>query len=200
MTTTFMGSSEPWETQTTRNFTAFDEVYLQRLRNGDDETAKHFNLYFRRLVRLKLWKKFDVLREDELVNDVMAAAMEKIMRGEPRDAAHLPGYICGICANMTKRELRPSASNERVEADFERIPDGTKTIEERLQESEKAKAVRKVLSGLGRRDREVLVDLFYHERKRDEICEKHGVTRDQLRMILFHARQRFQRDWEKQTS
>ena len=33
----------------------FDAAYLERLRAGDEETAKHFNGYFRRVLRLKLW-------------------------------------------------------------------------------------------------------------------------------------------------
>ena len=79
--------------------------------------------------------------------------------------------------------------------DVERIPDGAKTTEVRLEEREKAEAVRKTLSTLRRRDRDVLVDLFYNEVSRKEVCDKHGVTGDQLRLILFYAVRRFQKQW-----
>ena len=36
----------------------FDENYLVRLRSGDEDTAKHFDSYFRRMLRIKLWAKY----------------------------------------------------------------------------------------------------------------------------------------------
>jgi DNA-directed RNA polymerase specialized sigma24 family protein len=73
--------------------------------------------------------------------------------------------------------------------------DRAETCEERLFAEERAEAVRKVLGTLGRRDRGVLVDLFYKELTRAEVCGKYGVTRQQLRLILFHARERFRKGW-----
>jgi len=67
----------------------FDEAYLARLRAGDDDTARHFDGHFRRLVRLQLWGRFSPDRVSELVDDVMAAVIEKVMSGEPREAACL---------------------------------------------------------------------------------------------------------------
>jgi RNA polymerase sigma factor (sigma-70 family) len=174
----------------------FDAAYLQRLRNGDDETAKHFDHYFRRLVRAKVWGKFTCQREEDLVDDVMAAAIENIMRGQPRDASRLAAYVCGIFSNSMKRAVRPGRRDAAfVPVDLERVSDGAKTAERRMEEKEKAEAVRKTLSALSRRDREVLIDLFYHELSREEVCQKHAVTNAQLRLILFYAVRRFQKKW-----
>src|ERR1700689_2195767 len=38
-------------------------------------------------------------RERELIEDVTAAPLEDILRGQPKDPARLPAYVCGICAN-----------------------------------------------------------------------------------------------------
>ncbi len=81
----------------------FDENYLTRLRSGDEETAKHFTAYFRRMLRIKLWAKFGRSIQDDLMEDVLAAALEKIMNGEPRDPSCLAAYVGGICANLAKR-------------------------------------------------------------------------------------------------
>jgi RNA polymerase sigma factor (sigma-70 family) len=174
----------------------FDDAYLERLRGGDDETAKHFDRYFRRLVRAKAWGKFNRQVEEELVDDVMAAAIENIMQGHPQEASRLPAYICGIFSNHMKRAMRPVRLNEAfVPFDLERVSDGAKTTELRMEEREKAQAVSKTLEALSRRDRQVLVDLFYNELSRKEVCGKHGVTGDQLRLILFYAIRRFQKKW-----
>jgi DNA-directed RNA polymerase specialized sigma24 family protein len=63
---------------------------------------------------------------------------------------------------------------------------------------ERAKTVRAVLATLKARDRDILVDLFYRELDRDEVCKQRGVTREQLRLVLFRARGRFQQQWRKE--
>jgi len=174
----------------------FDEAYLQRLRSGDDETARHFDRHFRRLLRAKVWGKFNRQREEDLVDDVMAAAIENIMQGKLSDASSLPAYVCGILTNSIKRALRTARPQSiSIRFEVERIPDRAKSTELRLEERERAEAVTKTLSSLSQRDREVLVDLFYHELSRREVCDKHGVTGDQLRLILFYAVRRFQKKW-----
>jgi RNA polymerase sigma factor (sigma-70 family) len=174
----------------------FDAAYLQRLRSGDDETAKHFDRYFRRLVSAKVWGRFTRQLEHDLVDDVMAAVFENIMRGEPRDASRLPAYVFGILSNSTKRALRAARrDSDFVAIEHDRMSDGAQTADRRIEEREKQEAVLKTLGALSRRDREVLLDLFFHELSRKECCEKHCVTSDQLRLILFYAIRRFQKRW-----
>jgi RNA polymerase sigma factor (sigma-70 family) len=174
----------------------FDAAYLQRLRNGDDETAKHFDCNFRRLIRARVRGRFNQQLQQDLVDDVMATAVENIMRGAPRDAARLPGYIFGILSNSTKKALRPTRRGcDFVQLDFDRLSDGAETTDRRIEEREEAEAVSKTLRTLSDRDREVLVDLYYLELSRPEVCEKHRVTHGQLRLILFYAIRRFQKKW-----
>jgi hypothetical protein len=90
---------------------SFGEDYLARLRSGDDETLKHFNDHFRRLIRLKFWGQFNPERAEELTNDVMAAAREKIAQGAPELANRLPGYILGICASLANKQTQQSADS-----------------------------------------------------------------------------------------
>jgi len=176
----------------------FNDLYLIRLRNGEHETAQHFYQYSRRLLRNHLWGKVPPERADELIQDAISAAMEKIMQGEPRDASRLPAYVRAIGSNMAKQAMRPGSSKDFVELDFERISDTARTPETLLQASETSEAVHEVLHSLPKRDREVLVDLFFNQFDRDEVCQKYHVTRCQLRLILFHARGRFQKLWRKQ--
>jgi RNA polymerase sigma factor (sigma-70 family) len=173
----------------------FDESYLARLRCGDGETAKHFDRYFRRLLQMKLWGKFTRQIEEDLIDSVMTTAIENIMRGDLRDASRLPAYVSGICMNLTRQAMRPSLDKNRTDLDGVQIADGAKSAEQMLLDKEKAAVVKKVLRSLSRRDHDVLVDLFYNEIDRDEICRKYKVTRDNLRLVLMRARKRFQRQW-----
>jgi RNA polymerase sigma factor (sigma-70 family) len=168
----------------------FNNAYLTRLRNGDEETAKHFNAYFRRMLRIKLWGKFGREWQEDIIDEVMAAAIQKILDGEPRDAACLPSYVRAICANIARKPR-----TQGVELNVDHLSDGEITMEERLLQNERARMVRDVLITLKSRDRNILVDLFYNDMARDEVCNKYGVTRERLRLILFRARARFQEKW-----
>jgi RNA polymerase sigma factor (sigma-70 family) len=174
----------------------FDEDYLCRLRRGDDETARHFDRYFRRRIRAKVWNKFSRQRAADLVDEVMTAALLSILRGQPANAGRLPAYVFGICGNLTRVAMRPKSHVEVPHANLDYFPDDERTILDRLREAEVRQAVLEVLGTLRQRDREVLVDLFYNGLSRLEVSEKHAVTRDQLRMILFQALKTFKKKWE----
>ena len=184
-----------WAIGTARERVAFDANYLARLRSGDQDTARHFNGYFRRLVHAKIGGLFDRYRGEELSDKVMATALENIFRGQPRDANRLVAYVYGICSNLTKTEMRPRLKLDQSITRQEQIRDGAQTVEEKLLKEERASAVDAVLRKLSRRDQAVLRDVFYFELEREEVCRKHQVTREQLRLILFRARRRFQEEW-----
>jgi RNA polymerase sigma factor (sigma-70 family) len=172
----------------------FDEGYLVRLRSGDEETAKHFNSYFRRMLKIKIWAKYGRASQEDLIDEVMAAALEKILKGEPRDPACLAGYVRSICANIV---AKPRPANSGVEVDLDRISDKSLSVEDKLLADERARTVRAVLAVLKVRDRNILTDLFYNDLERDEVCLKYSVTREQLRLVLFRARGRFQERWKR---
>ncbi len=171
----------------------FNEAYLLRLRGGDEDTAKHFTAYFRRMLRIKLWAKFGRTVPDDLTDEIMAAALEKILSGEPRDPACLAAYVRGICSHLAKRPVSPNQNG--TEVNLEQISDDSLSAEQELISEETARTVRTVLTTLRPRDRDVLIDLFYNELDREEVCRKHSVNREQLRLILFRARGRFQKKW-----
>ena len=172
----------------------FDDAYLQRLRTGDFETTTHFYRYFRRLAGAKIWGRFHRQQEEDLIDEVLATAIQNIIKGQPRDACRLSGYVSGICSNSIKVAMRNQPAAESV--DLNGVSDGAKTVEHRIQERQTAQAVRSTLNILSDRDREILLDLFYNELTREEVCLKYGVSGSNLRLILFHARKRFQQKWQ----
>jgi hypothetical protein len=83
---------------------SFGEDYLARLRSGDDETLRHFNDHFRRLIRLKFWGRLSSERAEELADDVMAAVRKKIAEGAPDVTNRLAGYILWICTTLANKQ------------------------------------------------------------------------------------------------
>jgi hypothetical protein len=82
---------------------SFDDAYLARLRQGDDETARHFDRYFRSMLRAEM----------------MTAAMVKILQGKPRTAACLKGYIFGICSNLFGKAIRAQPNCKGMDLEME---------------------------------------------------------------------------------
>ena len=178
----------------------FDEQYLTQLRSGDEDTAKHFVTYFRRSLRRWLWGKFSREQEEELIDTAIVSAYEKISQGQPRDASKLQAYVTGICVNLTRLALRPSANSPGAAEPLSDRTDFARSAEQLLLARERADEVKKVLASLSARDREILVDLFYRDKGRDEVCQKHGLDRNELRLVLFRARRRFQKGWQVQST
>jgi len=182
----------------TTKFCRFDDAYLVRLRNNDEKTARHFHRHFRKAVNSLLFGKFYRQREADLADDVMAAVIERIMAGEPRDGAMLPAYVRGVCLNFIRKEIdRIRSRPEYGEVDPDKIPGNGRTPEEMVRTKEAAKAVWDVLASLRFRYRNILLDVFYYELDRDEVRQKYGKTPEQMRLILFHARRSFQKEWRK---
>jgi hypothetical protein len=87
-----------------RDDVTFDEAYMERLRSGDKETARHFDRHFRPLLRLKLWGRVNWKREEQLIDEVMKEAIEGIRREELSGPMRLPAYVCAICTRLLKQE------------------------------------------------------------------------------------------------
>jgi len=99
---------EGLQEKTARDPISFSADYLDRLRSGDDETLQHFNDYFRRLLRLKFWGRFNREQGEELANRVIAAATGKIDQGEPGDASRLPAYVFRISVALANSKTPAS--------------------------------------------------------------------------------------------
>jgi RNA polymerase sigma factor (sigma-70 family) len=136
---------------------------------------------------------------DDLSGDTIVAVMEKIAQGEPRNAAALAAYVFQICHNKGLEALRRlTAQRQATEVDWNLLPGSGKTPQQNVLDSELGQKVEKAFKKLPSRDRCALAGVFYDGRKRDDVCKECGVTRDQLKMILFRARQKFRREWERQ--
>jgi RNA polymerase sigma factor (sigma-70 family) len=175
----------------------FTEEYVLRLRSRDPATWQHFDRFFRPRICAKLRAKLPWNVAEELSGEIMLAVIESIDRGEPRDASCLAGYVFSICHNKMLEAWRKIGKENIVDFDFETLRETAKTPLQQCLGDEEARKIQKVLSKLSRKDREILVSIYYHGQDRQDVCEKYRVTREHLKMILFHARQRFQKEWER---
>ena len=190
---------------TTRNasgkpveFFNFDEDYVTRLRNEHAATWDHFDGYFRPRIRSKLGSQIPWEMVDDVAGDVMLSFIENLKRGEPENPACLAGYVLQICQYKVLETLR-KLSNQKTfaDVDWELFPGGGRTPQQEYFEGEQTKEIQRILRKLKPRDQNVLLEIFYFKVDRDEVCQKYGVSREQLKLILCRARQRFQKNWRR---
>jgi RNA polymerase sigma-70 factor (ECF subfamily) len=174
-------------------FQEFDPAYLQRLREGDPDTEKHFAAYFGSLLLIKLRTR---VRSSALIEDIRQETFLRTIRvvrsGEGiRQPERLGAFVNSVCNNVMLEYLRSSTRQQQPEEGAPEPVDRAGSPESELLSKERKKMVRAVLEDLPQRDRQLLRAVFLEERDKDEVCAEVGVDRDYLRVLLHRAKQHF---------
>jgi RNA polymerase sigma-70 factor (ECF subfamily) len=179
-------------------FHSFDEDYLSRLRTGDFLVQEHFRTYFTALMnvklrgRLKPWEAIEDVQQETFVRFQAALSEGKI-----REAKSLGSYVNSMCNNILKegwRKDEPTISLDDENAP--ELPAAPIDVTQIVADRETAQKVQKVIEQLPERDRRVLRAILFEERDKDEVCRELGVTRENLRLLLHRAKQRFKELYE----
>jgi RNA polymerase sigma-70 factor, ECF subfamily len=177
-----------------RDLHRFDGGYVQRLRDGDPDTERHFVSYFKDLLRIKLQSR---LRSRQLVEDACQETFLRIFRTlrsgvEIRDPERFGAYVNTVCDHVLlelyRSEKRHMPVSDRAVAEIE---DETPVVEDRLVSIERRALVRRVIDDLPELDRRLMRALFVEERDKDEVCKAFKVDRSYLRVLLHRAKLRF---------
>jgi len=107
--------------------------------------------------------------------------------------AVLTRFVLTTCRNVVlemNRQVQPQIPEAWEAFDQSPSPHEVAVTEERKR------LVHEILKRLRPRDRNLLIAVL-QERDKDQLCRQFGVDRDYLRVLLFHARQRFRREVEK---
>jgi DNA-directed RNA polymerase specialized sigma24 family protein len=176
----------------------FNEEYITRLRLGDEQAWNHFVRFFTKSIRLKFWGRFSPDMLAELTADTMSAATEKILAGEPRDPASLPGYVRGIASNLAARPFRDRFL-ETDELDAESIPFAEPSQDKEMM----LVALDRALKKLPARDRETLLQYYEIAGKektavRRRLANERGITSGSLQIFLNRTRKRLKKTIEKE--
>jgi RNA polymerase sigma-70 factor (ECF subfamily) len=176
------------------NETIFSEL-VRRIIAGDSRADEEMVLRYKDGVFQIIYQ---VVRNqsvtDDLCQETLIKALEKIRHGDVREPEKLSGFVCGIARFMAidyVRKLRSSLKAEEMGA-AEQIPDPSPDPFEQVLNKEKTEIVRKVISELKvKRDRDILFRYYIIEEEKEKICADLGLTREQFSRIIFRALQRY---------
>jgi RNA polymerase sigma-70 factor (ECF subfamily) len=130
---------------------------------------------------------------EDLYQDAFHVAIAKLRRGELREPAKLPGFLCHLARNLALGHFRRHR-NEQSQDVLEDVdcPDPAPNPLDQMLAAERADEIRAVLDGLGsERDRKLLFLLYIREEDRQSLCEVLGLTPLHFNRVLFRARRRY---------
>lgn len=166
-------------------------------RQAETELVEQFAGPLRYL--LARWTRDEATAED-LLQETLRLALEKIRTGAVREPDRLAGFLRGLAKNLSIDLYRRAWSRAPVEP-MDRVAEVADDREGPLSEllkKERADLARRLLSEMGTdRDRQVLFRFYIAEESTADICRDLELAPDHFYRVLHRARQRFRRLWEQ---
>lgn len=174
---------------------------VRRIQSGDPDAETAFVDRYRRGVSIIIARTGNVRTPvEDLCQDVLAAALEKVRAGAVRQPERLSGFVAGMARVLAIEYFRKESSRRAIEARVPLRPHAVEPIVvDQLLQQERATIVRAVLAELdSERDREILFRFYIAEDDKDQICQDLGLTALHFNRVLFRARERYRaiyREW-----
>jgi RNA polymerase sigma-70 factor (ECF subfamily) len=167
---------------------SFDDDYVRRLRDGDRETAAHFYSYFRDLLYAKLRRRLRSMHAiEEVRQEVFLRTLERL--DQIADGRKLGAFVNSTCNHVLLEYYRQESRAVSLDEQPERAD--TTDLEAGYDSAHNTARVRAVLDAMGDRDAAILRALFIDDVDKDEICERFGIDREYLRVLLHRAKGKF---------
>jgi RNA polymerase sigma-70 factor (ECF subfamily) len=181
------------------DFFAFDKAYVDKLKDGESETERHFATYFGRFLRIRLRaRRLAPDAIDDVVQETLLRVMRTVHQGGVRRPECFGSFVNSICNNILLELYRTNAKNQPVDdAHAVEVADKVLDLEGLLVTKETAECVRRILEELPQKDRHILRSLFLEDKEKDAICVEFGIARDYLRVLVHRAKDKFRVLYEK---
>jgi len=174
----------------------FDADYLARLRARDKMTEDHFYQHFRLTIRNKLWHKVPAGEVEDLSQSVFTEAFRKIYDGKPDEPGKLPSYVMQVCHNLICKYYDEKSKGLKIAGEDREFADVLASPEARLLREAERQKVNLILGRLIARYREVIDRIFFRDQDRETVAREMGESRENVRLILCRALQRFKLEWD----
>jgi RNA polymerase sigma-70 factor (ECF subfamily) len=166
-----------------------DEALARRIADGPagSTDAEEAELYRRFAPRVRLYGRRHLRNDaaaDDLAQDVLLLAIERLRAGEVRRPEEIGSFILGTSRMMVQSERRTTWRREALAARF--MPAATETAPASMAALD-APRVAACLRALAERDRLVVLLTFYAEREAPRIAEDLGVSPGAVRAIRQRA-------------
>jgi len=167
---------------------------VEQIRRDDPAGMEELYRVFARGIRFYLCRQLGPQELDDRVHDTFLIVVQAIRRGDLREPERLMGFVRTIVRRQVAAHIDGLVQSRRQEVEIDmnaRLPDRTWNPEQSLASTEHVHLMRRVLSALSERDREVLVRFYLHEEPQAQICRDMELTETQFRLLKSRAKARF---------
>lgn len=168
---------------------------VARIREGDSAAMEELYAIFAKGIRYFLLRNLGAEDLDDRVHDCFLIVTEAIRRGDLRDPARLMGFVRTVVKRQIAASIEVAVTRRKSQVEFEeslfRVTDWKDDPEQTLLSQQRSEIARKVMTGISRRDREILQRFYVDEQTQVQICEEMGLTYNQFRLLKSRAKARF---------
>ncbi len=167
---------------------------VDRIRDGDPAGMEQLYAVFAKGIRFFLWRQLGPQDLDDKVHDAFLTVAQSIQRGELREPDRLMGYVRTVVRRQVAGHIDSAVQARRNELSIDltmTLSDHQPDPERRVIEQEGQDVALRMLNGLPKRDREVLVRFYLQEQPAEEICRDLNLTETQFRLIKSRAKARY---------
>ena len=171
------------------------------IRGGDASAETELvERYQKRLYFIVQRRVRDDDRARDIVQEVLAIAINRLRSRDLEEPERLAGFLRGIADNTIKSDSRKRL-RDPVSLDIEAvaaIPDSHVLQYSAVAEEQVRSAVHATLADLKvDRDRELLMRFYVYDEDKDRICNELGIDRSYFNRVLFRAKARFRKCLEE---
>ena len=174
---------------------------VRRIGAGDAEAEAELVDCCGRTLRF-LTRRFarDEADAEDLYQETLMLALEKIRRREVQEPERLAGFLRALAKNLSIQRYRRKSYQAETSSDAlagEPDRDRPSPLAHFLQ-AERAETARQLLAELPvPRDRDVLLRYYIGEESSTRICSDLGIETDHFYRVLSRARERYRRLWSQ---
>jgi RNA polymerase sigma-70 factor (ECF subfamily) len=146
--------------------------------------------------RLRLPQEVLDARQETLMRVLVTLRQKRTLEHPERLGAFVNAVCNNVLLEMGRSARRTVPLDDTVESDGW-APVAPDNPEVSFVTARQQAKVREVLSLLPERDQTLLREVFLNEEEKDVVCQKFGVDREYLRVLLHRAKARFREAYER---
>jgi RNA polymerase sigma-70 factor, ECF subfamily len=167
---------------------------VDRIRSGDPSGMEDLYRVFSKGIRFHLYRQFGPQDLDDKVHDAFLVITQAIRRGDVREPARLMGYVRTVVRRQVAAHIQGAVEMRRNYTELDMgvpLRDLKPNPERTVIERQNLELALRILNGIPKRDREVLIRFYLKEQTPGQICDDLGLTETQFRLIKSRAKARF---------
>jgi RNA polymerase sigma factor (sigma-70 family) len=168
---------------------------VRRIRSGEPAAMEELYAVFGKGIRYFLLRNLGPADLDDRVHDCFLIVAQAIRNGDLREPERLMGYVRTVVKRQVAASIDLAVQQRRSRVEFEdslfSISDWRDNPERAILMRQRTEIARRVLSGVSRKDRDILNRFYVLEQSQEQICAEMGLTYNQFRLLKSRAKARF---------